>query len=112
MPLNTSILKNKTLVSRCKDLTVPVQIPPPHPGKGKILQPRARTTDKDLSGSARRGQVTGCVQKADRKGKNFFKLLELQKVAPDTKSCSKVAEHNRDRPQIPANSNHFPFPDF
>ena len=65
VPLNTSILKNKTLVSRCKDLTVPVQIPPLHPGKGKILQPRARTTDKDLSGSAKRGQVTGCVQKAE-----------------------------------------------
>ena len=34
----------------------------------------------------------------DRKGKHFIRLLELQKVAPKAKSCSKVAEHNRNRP--------------
>ena len=78
VPLNTSILKNKTLVSP--------------------LQRLDSSTDKDRSRLAKRGQVTSCVQKADRRGKNFSRLLELQKVVPNTKSCSKVAEHNRDRP--------------
>ena len=36
--------------------------------------------------------------KIARKGKTFSRLLEPQKVAPNAKSCSKVAEHNRDRP--------------
>ena len=32
------------------------------------------------------------------KGKTCSRLLKPQKVAPNAKSCSKVAEHNRDRP--------------
>ena len=32
------------------------------------------------------------------KGKTCPRLLKPQKVAPNAKSCSKVAEHNRDRP--------------
>ena len=32
------------------------------------------------------------------KGKTCSRLLEPQKVAPNAKSWSKVAEHNRDRP--------------
>ena len=33
------------------------------------------------------------------KGKTCLRLLKPQKVAPNAKSCSKVAEHNRDRPK-------------
>ena len=36
--------------------------------------------------------------KVARKGKICPRLLEPQKVAPNTKSCSKVAEHNQERP--------------
>ena len=36
--------------------------------------------------------------KVAQKGKICPRLLEPQKVAPDAKSCSKVAEHNRERP--------------
>ena len=36
--------------------------------------------------------------KVAQKGKIFSRLLEPQKVAPNAKSCSKVAEHNRERP--------------
>ena len=36
--------------------------------------------------------------KVAQKGKICSGLLEPQKVAPNAKSCSKVAEHNRDRP--------------
>ena len=32
------------------------------------------------------------------KGKTCSRLLKPQNVAPNAKSCSKVAEHNRDRP--------------
>ena len=35
------------------------------------------------------------------KGKTCWRLLKPQKVAPNAKSCSKVAEHNRDRPSYP-----------
>ena len=30
--------------------------------------------------------------------KNCSRLLEQQRIAPNAKSCLKVAEHNRDRP--------------
>ena len=36
--------------------------------------------------------------KIARKGKSCLKLLKPKKVAPNAKSCSKVAEHNRDMP--------------
>ena len=36
--------------------------------------------------------------KVAQKGKICLRLLELQKVVPNTKSCSKVAEHNQERP--------------
>ena len=36
--------------------------------------------------------------KVAQKGKFCPRLLEPQKVAPDAKSCSKVAEHNREKP--------------
>ena len=36
--------------------------------------------------------------KVAQKGKICPRLLEPQKVVPNTKSCSKVAEHNRERP--------------
>ena len=35
-----------------------------------------------------------------QKGKICSRLLEPQKVAPNAKSCSKVAEHNRERPSV------------
>ena len=35
--------------------------------------------------------------KVAQKGKICLRLLELQKVVPNTKSCSKVAEHNQER---------------
>jgi hypothetical protein len=34
-----------------------------------------------------------------QKGKSCLKLLEPKKVASNAKSCSKVAEHNRDMPK-------------
>ena len=37
--------------------------------------------------------------KVAQKGKICLRLLELQKVVPNTKSCSKVAEHNQERPK-------------
>ena len=36
--------------------------------------------------------------KVAQKGKIFSRLLEPQKVAANAKSCSKVAEHDRERP--------------
>ena len=33
-----------------------------------------------------------------QKSKSCSRLLEQQKVAPNAKSCSNVAKHNRDRP--------------
>ena len=36
--------------------------------------------------------------KIARKDESYLRLLEQQKVAPNDKSCSKVAEHNRQRP--------------
>ena len=36
--------------------------------------------------------------KVAQKGKICPRLLEPQKVVPNTKSCSKVAEHNKERP--------------
>ena len=36
----------------------------------------------------------------DQKGKICSRLLEPQKVAPNAKSCSRVAEHNRERPSV------------
>ena len=36
--------------------------------------------------------------KVAQKGKICSRLLELQKVAPNANSCSKVAEHNENRP--------------
>ena len=38
------------------------------------------------------------AQKLLKKDKICSRLLELQKIAPNAKSCSKVAEHNRERP--------------
>ena len=50
-----------------------------------------------------------------QKGKNFSRLLELQKFAPNAKSCSKFVEHNRDRPtdnsNPPLTRTIFKFPD-
>ena len=37
--------------------------------------------------------------KVAQKGKICPRLLEPQKVVPNTKSCSKVAEHNQERPK-------------
>ena len=44
-----------------------------------------------------------------QKGKNIYRLLELQKVAPNAKSCQ--AQLGQQITRIPANSNHFPFVD-
>ena len=38
--------------------------------------------------------------KVAQKGKTCSRLLELQKNAPNAKSCSNVAEHNRDRSSL------------
>ena len=38
-----------------------------------------------------------------QKGKTCSRLLEPQKIAPNAKRCSKVAEHNRDRPKRDSN---------
>ena len=50
-----------------------------------------------------------------QKGKNFSRLLELQKFASNAKSCSKFVEHNRDRPtdnsNPPLTRTIFKFPD-
>ena len=36
--------------------------------------------------------------KVSQRGKSYSTLLEPQEVASNAKSCSEVAEHNRDRP--------------
>jgi hypothetical protein len=38
------------------------------------------------------------LQKVAQKRKSYLKLLKPKKVAPNAKSSSKVAEHNRDMP--------------
>ena len=61
LPVNTSILKNKPLVFRSKDLKVPIQIPPPHPTSSHPTPPhptqarfrtdtRAQTTKSNARG--------------------------------------------------------------
>ena len=40
------------------------------------------------------------IEVAHQKGKICSRLLEPQKVAPNAKSCSKVAEHNRESPSV------------
>ena len=136
LPLNTSILKDKTSVSRFKDLSVPVKIPHPTMARFKLLTPgHGRNTRIVI---VRRNVVKwqavlkGCLTFKkfaesevfyqivdflvlytcskyiiDRKGKHFnVRLPKLQTVAPNAKSCSEIAEHNRNRPY---DSNHFPF---
>ena len=44
------------------------------------------------------------AQKLCKKGKNFSRSLEPQKIAPKAKSCSKVAEHNQDSPTCSTSS--------
>ena len=114
LPLNTSILKDKTSVSRFKDLSVPVKISHPTLAKFKLLTPgHGRNTRIVI---VRRNVVKwqavlkGCLTFKkfaeseffyqivdflvlytcskyiiDRKGKHFSRLLELQTVA----SCPK-----------------------
>ena len=59
LPVNTSILKNKPLVFRSKDLKVPIQIPhpisphptPPHPTQARFrTDTRAQTTKSNARG--------------------------------------------------------------
>ena len=127
LPLNTSILKDKTSVSRFKDLSVPVKIPHPTLARFKLLTPgHGRNTRIVI---VRRNVVKwqavlkGCLTFKkfaesevfyqivdflvlytcskyiiDRKGKHFSRLLELQTVAPNVKSCSEAPGHNRDSP--------------
>ena len=63
LPVNTSILKNKPLVFRSKDLKVPIQIPhpiPPHPTPPHPTQARFRTdTRAQTTKSNARGLPSG-----------------------------------------------------
>ena len=40
------------------------------------------------------GFISICCSKVAKEGKNCLRLLVLQRVAQNAKSCSKVAEHN------------------
>ena len=110
LPFNTSILKNKTSVSRFK-LDSSSSNSPPHPGKVQTLHPRARTTYKDRNRQVKKKGSEVFYQIVDflvlytcskyiidRKGKHFSRLPRLQTVAPNAKSCSEAPGHNRDRP--------------
>ena len=126
LPLNTSILKNKTSVSRFK-LDSSSSNSPPHPGKVQTLHPWARIAYKDRNRPANvvnwQAMLKRCLTFKkfagsevfyqivdflvlytcskyiiDRKGKNFSRLLGLQTVSPNVKSCSEAPGHNQDRP--------------
>jgi hypothetical protein len=48
--------------------------------------------------------------KISQKGKSCLKFLEAKKVATNAKSCSKVAEHNRDMPTLETSMSSLYFP--
>ena len=73
LPLNTSILRDKTSVFRFKDLTVLVQIPhPTPPGQGSNSSPPGTDDIQGSQLSTKRGQVTGCV-------KRVFNIQEIRR---------------------------------
>ena len=127
-PLNTSILKDKASVSLFKDLTVLVQIPHPARARFKLFTPghgrHTRIAIGQRNVAKWQAVLKGCLTFKkfaesevfyqivdflvlytcskyiiDRKGKHFnVRLPKLQTVAPNAKSCSEIAEHNRNRP--------------
>ena len=101
LPVNTSILKNKPLVFRSKDLKVPIQIPhpiPPHPTPPHPTQARFRTdTRTQTTKSNARGLPSGEMWnlQIDR---HVTRLWYLLQVVPQYGTVTVYASRITDTP--------------
>ena len=101
LPVNTSILKNKPLVFRSKDLQVPIQIPhpiPPHPTPPHPTQARFRTdTRAQTTKSNARGLPSGEMWnlQIDR---HVTRLWYLLQVVPQYGTVTVYASRITDTP--------------